>query len=206
MVLLALVLLAGVGTLLAERLAPRGSAAPALLRDRRSSASRSPYPSPPLAPTVAVFVRRLAAYGVALGIVDASSNMQAVALEHRYGRPILPSFHGSWTLGDLVGAARPGHRAPAAATAALVAVRAARGPRRAVPRPRAQRRAAADVDVPWRPILLVGLAMVLFYMVDTAAHDLGTDVPRPRRGRPAGPGRARARSPTSSRAAGAAVG
>ena len=51
------------------------------------------------------FVLGLAGYGVALGVIDASSNMQAVALEHRYGRPILPSFHGAWTAGGIVGAA-----------------------------------------------------------------------------------------------------
>ena len=57
-----------------------------------------------LAPAFAVFAAGLAVYGVALGVVDASTNMQAVALEHRYGRPILPSFHGAWTLGGFVGA------------------------------------------------------------------------------------------------------
>ena len=47
----------------------------------------------------------MAVYGVGLGVVDASTNMQAVALEHRYERPILPSFHGAWTLGGILGAA-----------------------------------------------------------------------------------------------------
>ena len=42
--------------------------------------------------------------GRGLGVVDATTNMQGVALEHRYGRPILPSFHGAWTLGGLIGA------------------------------------------------------------------------------------------------------
>ena len=56
-----------------------------------------------LAPDVAVFAAAVGGYGVALGVVDAVINMQAVALEHRYGRPILPSFHGAWTLGGLVG-------------------------------------------------------------------------------------------------------
>ena len=36
------------------------------------------------------FVAGMAVYGVGLGVVDASTNMQAVALEHRYDRPILP--------------------------------------------------------------------------------------------------------------------
>ena len=31
----------------------------------------------------------------------------------------------------------------------------------------------AEIDVPWRPILLVGLGMVVFYMVDTAATTWG---------------------------------
>jgi MFS family permease len=34
-------------------------------------------------------------------------------------------------------------------------------------------RESAGVEVPWRPIVLVGLAMVLFYMVDTAAFTWG---------------------------------
>ena len=60
-----------------------------------------------LAPALPVFVAAMVLYGVALGMVDATTNMQGVALEHRYGRPILPSFHGAWTLGGLVGAGVP---------------------------------------------------------------------------------------------------
>ncbi len=33
--------------------------------------------------------------------------------------------------------------------------------------------AASTVQVPWRPIIMVGLALVLFYMVDTAAFTWG---------------------------------
>ena len=42
------------------------------------------------APAFGAFVAGMAVYGVGLGVVDASTNMQAVALEHRYDRPILP--------------------------------------------------------------------------------------------------------------------
>ena len=111
-----------------------------------------------------------------LGIVDATSNMQAVAIEHRYGRPILPSFHGAWTFGGIIGASY----ALAAAhlplwTAGLVAV----VPLVALAAPFLAREhgealaAAEHLAVPWRPILLVGLGMVLFYMVDTAAQTWG---------------------------------
>ena len=115
-------------------------------------------------------------YGVGLGIVDAASNMQAVAVEHRYGRTILPSFHGAWTFGGIIGAcyALAAAHAPLW-TAGLVAV----VPLLAIAAPYLRREhgealaAAAQVAVPWRPIMLVGLGMVLFYMVDTAAQTWG---------------------------------
>ena len=114
-------------------------------------------------------------YGVGLGIVDASSNMQAVAVEHRYRRPILPSFHGAWTFGGL---SAPATHSPPRTCPCGPRPRgggAARGPLRAVlAREHGEALAEAQqADVPWRPILLVGLGMVLFYMVDTAAPDLG---------------------------------
>ncbi len=129
-----------------------------------------------LAPDVAVFAGAVAGYGVALGMVDAMINMQAVALEHRYGRPILPSFHGAWTLGGLVGAALT------LATAhldlrwmALVAVVPLAALLGAVPPPRARRRPAADGRGRARGgrSCWSALALVLFYMVDTAAFTWG---------------------------------
>ena len=103
--------------------------------------------------------------------------MQAVALEHRYGRPILPSFHGAWTFGGLVAAASTLATRPPGPALDRPWWRSSRSGRllRAVPRPRARRRPRRrhEVAVPWRPILLVGLALVLFYMVDTAAFTWG---------------------------------
>src|SRR4029077_8410165 len=124
--------------------------------------------------TVAVFTGAVAGYGVALGMVDAVVNMQAVALEHRYARPILPSFHGSWTMGGLVAAALTLATAHLdlhwIALVAVVPLAACFAPYLAHERSGAP---PTDVDVPWRPILLVGLALVLFYMVDTAAFTWG---------------------------------
>ena len=56
---------------------------------------------------------------------------------------------------------------------------------------RAGRRRPPRSQVPWRPILLVGLAMVLFYMVDTAATTWGPTFLDRRLRRPVRPGRAR---------------
>src|SRR5436190_999334 len=46
----------------------------------------------------------LACVGFGLGLVDASMNMQGVAVQRRYGRPVLASFHGVWSAGGIAGA------------------------------------------------------------------------------------------------------
>ena len=171
--LLMMVLLAGVGSVIAERLARERDSAVLLRTGLGVIAGAVPVMA--LAPAGGVFVAGMAAYGTALGVVDASTNMQAVALEHRYGRPILPSFHGAWTFGGLVGSAITLATAhlPLGASAglAVVPLLALAGPfLRRVGDPVAS---GPRVEVPWRPIVLVGIAMVLFYMVDTAAFTWG---------------------------------
>jgi len=176
LLLLMMVLLAGLGSALAERRAARRGSAELLLGGVLAVGT-----APLLlggAPSGAVFAVVLAAYGLALGMVDASSNMQAVALEHRYARAILPSFHGAWTLGGVVGAALT--LATAGRPTALVVADAlvCAAPllflvARFLPREEAGPAPAAPDEVPWRPMLLVGLALVVFYMVDTAATTWG---------------------------------
>lgn len=172
--LLMMVLLAGVGSLLAERVAHRRDSASTLRAGLLLIAVAVPVLT--TAPVFGVFVGGLAAYGVALGVVDATANMQAVAVEHRYARPILPSFHGAWTFGGLVGAgialamgSLPLWTTAVIALLPVVALFAAY-----LPREHGEAtEAAARIAVPWRPILLVGLGMVVFYMVDTAAQTWG---------------------------------
>jgi Major Facilitator Superfamily len=173
LLLLMMVLLAGLGSVVAETLAKcRDSAT--LLRVGLGLVAVA-LPVVTTAPVAGVFVGGLAVYGVGLGVVDATTNMQAVALEHAYQRPILPSFHGAWTWGGVAGAATTLATAglPLASVAVLAVVPLAVlfGP--FLRRDRGPVEAVAAVAVPWRPILLVGLAMVLFYMVDTAAATWG---------------------------------
>lgn len=171
--LLMIVLLAGVGSVLAETLAKRHDSA-VLLRAGLLLITVG-MPGLALAPSVQVFIVSMAVYGTALGIVDATTNMQAVALEHRFCRPILPSFHGCWTLGGVVGAsltlATASLPLPYDALLAVVPLVVLGLP--FLPRAGAPVVRAAGVQVPWRPILLVGVAMMLFYMVDTAAFTWG---------------------------------
>lgn len=173
LILLMMILLAGAGSVVAEALAKRRDSA-LLLRVGLlvvtvgvavlCTAQAAPF-----------FIGGIAVYGLGLGIVDASTNMQAVALEHRYERPILPSFHGAWTLGGVIGAAitlATAHLAlEATAVVALIPVLVAFGP--FLPRDHGPTELPEALAVPWRPILLVGIAMVLFYMVDTAVQTWG---------------------------------
>ncbi len=171
-VLLMMVLLAGVGSVAAETLAERHDSA-TLLRAGLALILVS-VPLITLAPDIGVFLVGMAGYGVALGTVDATTNMQGVALEHRYGRPILPSFHGAWTLGGVIGSAitlATAHLSLGwSALLAIVPLVVLTGPfLRRVGAPVPQE----GIEIPWRPIMLVGLALVLFYMVDTAAFTWG---------------------------------
>jgi fucose permease len=173
LLLLMMVLLAGAGSVAAERLAARRDSATLLRAGLLLGGVALVVLA--TAPEAGVFVGGLAAYGVALGVVDATTNMQAVALEHRFGRPILPSFHGAWTLGGILGAsltlATGELPLEVAAGLAVVPLVVALGPLL----PRDQGVAVDDdlTDVAWRPILLVGLGLVVFYMVDTAATTWG---------------------------------
>ena len=174
LVLLMIVLLAGAGSVVSELVARRIDSASTLRAGLVTIAVAVPVVA--AAPSVVVFVVALAVYAVGLGMIDATSNMQAVAVEHRYGRPILPSFHGAWPFGGIIGAslALGGAHLPLWTTGlvAIVPILALFAPY--LPREHGEALVAAEhVAVPWRPIFLVGLGMVLFYMVDTAAQTWG---------------------------------
>lgn len=172
-VLLMMVLLAGAGSLLAERLAPRLDSAVVLRVGLLVVAASVAVVV--LAPAKGVFVVALAAYGVGLGLVDATGNMQAVALEHRLGRVVLPSCHGAWTLGGVIGAVLTlaSTDVPWSAIAVLALLPLAATVAPYLPRDHGEAATSTDTDVPWRAIVMVGLALVVFYTVDTAAATWG---------------------------------
>jgi MFS family permease len=132
-----------------------------------------------VAPDVPVLVIGFVIYGVGVGGVDAAENMQAVALEHRYGRSILTSFHCSWSAGGIVAALATyltkgtvDSLTPVllVAAAVILGIAAAVGGRLATVTSSA---ATADEPglqlptVPWRPVLLLGAAIVCFYVADS---------------------------------------
>lgn len=173
LVLLMMILLAGVGSVVAETLAERRDSATLLRAGLLLVAVAVPVIC--AAPAAPVFVAGVAAYGLALGVVDASTNMQAVAIEHAYERPILPSFHGAWTLGGVIGAVlsllTDGLPLESGAALGVIPLVVAFAP--FLPRDHGPTVLPGELAVPWRPIVLVGVAMVLFYMVDTAVQTWG---------------------------------
>ena len=128
------------------------------------------------------FLAAFVVYGFGLGAVDAGTNMQAVAIQTRYGRSILTSFHAWWSAGGIAGALYVagserlhwGLGLSVSLPALLVLLLgAASGPSLL----RADHGAGTGpvgYRVPWRPVLLLGAAMVCFYVTDAGAGSWAT--------------------------------
>jgi MFS family permease len=180
-------IVAGVGSIVAGSVISRFGSAPVL---------RTLGPLTPIALVLVGFstsmpmlVGALAAIGFALGAVDATMNAQAVAVEVKYARSLVGSFFAIFSLASIVGAAMA---AVAAGTSlslgwffAIVAVivipvQLVVGPwllhgrvelsgqiddvspeHPSVDRPR----------VPWRPIVVIGIALAAVYIADSAASN-----------------------------------
>lgn len=58
---------------------------------------------PALAPSAPLLFAALFVFGGAYGALDVAMNAQAAAVEERWGKPIMSSFHGAFSAGALVG-------------------------------------------------------------------------------------------------------
>jgi MFS family permease len=186
LVLLAVPVVAGVGSVLAGWLAPRLSSATVL---RVSGLA--------VCLTVAaigllrvdlLFYATVALFGLFVGAVDATMNMQGVEVQRRYGRSILASFHGWWSLAGIAGTllnagtARlhwsvDGSLALIAGVGAAMALLA--GPRLlrdtlapvtapAGPQPGSR---AVVPAVAWRRVLAIGVAVMLMYIGESSTSN-----------------------------------
>ncbi|WP_228002016.1 MFS transporter [Nocardia australiensis] len=95
-------LLAGAGTVAAEQLALRWSSRTTLRIGLLAITITGCGLA--MAPNKIVVLVALGCYGIAVGIVDASTNMQAVFIQHGYGTFILASFYAAWSAGSIGGA------------------------------------------------------------------------------------------------------
>jgi MFS family permease len=62
-------------------------------------------PLPALAANVAMLGIALTGFGAALGMLDVAINANGVTVQDRIGRPVMSSFHGTYSVGGLVGSA-----------------------------------------------------------------------------------------------------
>lgn len=198
-VIFGVALLAGAGTALADRVS-RTHGSGAALRLSLATIGVAVLIIG-LSPTLLPFVLGFAVYGVGVGGVDASMNMQAVALQHRYGRSILTSFHAAWSAGGIVGALYtsgteklelPLPLVLVVAAAAILTVAAGIHGRVAASTSAAGDDRSSDPfgapvsgaelaggtspgAAPWRPVLLLGLAVVCFYVADSGTSSWSSD-------------------------------
>jgi len=102
LIILMVTILAGIGSLLSEVLASAASSRTALRCGLLLIAGAGAAIG--LTPGFPWFVAGFAVYGLGLGAVDAAGNMQGVAVQHRYGRSIITSFHAAWSAAAITGA------------------------------------------------------------------------------------------------------
>src|SRR5690242_7644495 len=104
-ILVAVVMISGLaagGSLLAERVAVRWSSRVALRAGLTLIAVSGLAIA--VAPNLVIDLIALGCYGVAVGMVDAGTNMQAIFIQHGYGRFVLSSFYAAWSAGSILGA------------------------------------------------------------------------------------------------------
>ncbi|GAA2251763.1 MFS transporter [Actinomadura luteofluorescens] len=129
----------------------------------------------------------VAAFGLFVGAVDASMNAQAIAVERRYGISLITGFYAVWSIAGILGGLWASltnkldlslFTGFALAAAVGVAASLATGGRlyrrgEEGDGPTAAELKAAGRSVPWRPILIVGAAMAVAYLADSAISSYG---------------------------------
>ena len=189
LVLGAVPVVAGVGSVLAGVFAPKVGSGTVLrvgnLGVAAAVAAAGVVPSMPL-----LFVA-VAGLGLFLGVVDATMNMQGVAVQRRYGRSILASCHACWSIAAIAGAAAAivTTRVPLGAFLGSVAVLAAilalsAGPRLLKHAEEAQNPPTAAVETAedgsgaagirvGRIVLMIGIALMVMFIGDAATTSWG---------------------------------
>ncbi|KHL18625.1 sugar phosphate permease [Mumia flava] len=180
--------LAGVGSVVAERIALARSSGFALRLAMLTISVMVIVVG--LVESVGAMYVVFALYGIGVGAVDASMNMQGVTVQKLYGRSIMTSFHGVWSIGAIVAAGYAGLtvlldltlRPTLILVGVLGIVLTLAVGRRFVTAAGLEHGAevAADPEhvphlrVPWQPILALGLVIVVFYLADTSVMSWST--------------------------------
>lgn len=140
------------------------------------------------AATQAELYAAVGAFGLFLGAVDATMNMQGAATERRYGYSVLTSFYGVWSVAGITGGVwnaiagrlgMPLGAALASAAAAglagtLVTGRMLHTKGADVVQLSEADAKSAGISIPWRPIVALGSAMACAYVADAAVANFSS--------------------------------
>jgi MFS family permease len=140
-------------------------------------------------PSMPLLVASLCLIGFALGAVDATMNAQAIAVEVKYGRSLVGSFFAVFSLASIVGATLAAIAAGTSLTLGwfFVIIAVIVIPVQLIVGPwllRGRVELSGQVDdvspehpsaikphVPWRPIVVIGIALAAVYIADSAASN-----------------------------------
>lgn len=185
LLLLAVCVAAAGGSVLADLIAVRRSSRHAVIAGFTLQAIA--LTGAALAPSMPLFVAAILAYGVGLGLIDASSNMQGVLVQRRHPTPLLGRFYATYTTGAILGAlAMSGGIAAGggAAVALLVTAGLQLGGVAAAGSRLDRGRAAHDAGepsrlrrpLPRRTIVVVGLVVLVAFTMDSAVSAWSTSL------------------------------
>ncbi|GAB3986544.1 MFS transporter [Actinoallomurus acanthiterrae] len=180
LVLLAVPVVAGLGSVLAGSLMPRHGSGP-VLRAAQPLVLLS-IVAIGIAPGDLALYGATALFGLFVGAVDASMNAQAVTAETRYGKSLLTGFHAVWSAAGILAGlwsalankVDMGLGTGFAIPAALGLVVSVSAGRRLYPKameatgPSDEQLKAAAKRVPWKPIVIIGAAVTCMYIADSA--------------------------------------
>ena len=183
LVLLIVPVIAGVGSVLSGPLAARvGSGT--VLRVAQPLVCLS-LPAIGFASTRPELYVTVGLFGLFLGAVDATMNMQGAITEKRYGYSVITAFYGFWSAAGILGglwnaaAGKLGLSLGVAFTIAGLAGLAAAlalgpslfGKAADVAPPSEAAAKKAGIRIPWRPIIYIGVAMCCMYIGDAAVSN-----------------------------------
>jgi hypothetical protein len=135
-----------------------------------------------LAPGDLVLYATTALFGLFVGAVDASMNAQAVTAETLYGKSLLTGFHAVWSAAGIIAglwialanqvdmSLSAGFAIPAALGLAVTLSTGGRLYARELETtgPSGDQLRAAAKRVPWKPIVIIGVAVTCMYIADSA--------------------------------------
>ena len=185
-VLLIVPVIAGVGSVAAGPLAARLGSGP-VLRVAQPLVCLT-LPAIGFASTLGELYPAVAAFGLVVGVVDATMNMQGAVTEKRYGYSIITAFYGFWSMAGILGglwnalAGKLGLSlgvafsiaAACGLAASLISGRALFGKSEDVAPVSEAAAKKAGIAIPWRPIILIGIAMGCMYIGDAAVSNFSS--------------------------------